>query len=109
MINTSDAEGGQEITVRYRGADREEYDAELADLIDDSWLGEFTPGTTWQVHAFADPELANSVVFLTEVHDDVWRDGYKLNGVRLGGESGPLRPGPGSPFLGEDSKWTFEL
>lgn len=107
-LNTEDSEGRQGITVRYRGADGEKHDAELADLIADSWLGEFTPGTTWQVYAFRDPRLANSVVFLTEAHDDVWRDGYKLDGVRLGGESGPVTPGPGSPFLREDSKRRFE-
>jgi len=45
---------------------------------------------------------------LADLIDDVWRDGYKLDGVRLGGEGGPLKPGPGSPFLREDSKWRFD-
>lgn len=108
MFNTDDADGGQSLTLRYRGADGEKHDAELADLIDDTWLDRFAPGSTWQVYAFRDPRLANAVVFLTEEHEDVWRDGYKLDGVRLGGEGGPLKPGPGSPFLRQDSRWTFE-
>lgn len=108
VFNAEDSEGGQILTVRYRGVDGDTHDAELADLIDDAWLGKFTQGTTWQVYAFQDPKLADTVVFLTEDHDDVWRDGYKLDGVRLGGESGPVKPGPGSPFFREDSKWSFE-
>lgn len=68
----------------------------------------FAPGTAWQVYAFRDPALSDAVVMLTEVHDDVWRNGYKLDGVRLGGESGPVTPGPGSPFLRQDGKWTFD-
>lgn len=107
ILNAEDSEGAQTIAVRYRGVDGKKHDADLADLIDDSWLGEFTPGTTWQVYAFRDPQLAGTIVFLAEAHDDVWRDGYKLDGVRLGGEGGPITPGPGSPFLREDSKWTF--
>lgn len=104
---TDDAEGQQQISVAYRGVDGEEHEAELADLIDDSWADRFAPGTTWQVYAFADPDLAEAVVLLTEAHDEVWRDGYKLDGVRMGGESGPREPGPGSPFFGEGAKWTF--
>jgi hypothetical protein len=108
MFNVDDAEGGQDITVRYLGADGEEHDADLADVIDDDWENRFTPGTTWQIYAFRDPTLVASVVFLTEQHDDVWRKGYNLGGVRLGGESGPVTRGPGSPFLREGSRWTFE-
>lgn len=108
VINADDAEGGQSLVLRYRGVDGEEYEAELADLIDDTWLDRFAPGSVWQVYAFRDLSLANTVVFLTEEHDEVWRDGYKLDGVRLGGEGGPIAPGPGSPFLREDSRWTFE-
>lgn len=108
MFNADDADGGQTLTLRYQGVDGEAHDAELADLIDDSWLDRFTPGTTWRVYAFRDPSLANTVVFLTEAHEDVWRDGYKLDGVRLGGEGGPVKPGPGSPFLREGSRWRFE-
>lgn len=103
-----DADGGETVAVRYRGADGERHDAELADLIDDSWLDRFSPGSTWQIYAFRDARLADAVVFLTEAHDDVWRDGYRLNGVRMGGEGGPLTPGPGSPFLREGGKWTFD-
>jgi len=108
MFNVDDAEGGQDITVRYLGADGEEHDADLADVIDDDWEDRFKPGTTWQIYAFRDPTLATSVVFLTEQHEDVWRKGYNLGGVRLGGESGPVTRGPGSPFLREGSKWAFE-
>lgn len=108
MFNVDDAEGGQDITVRYLGADGEEHDADLADAIDDDWEDRFKPGTTWQIYAFRDPTLATSVVFLTEQHDDVWRKGYNLSGVRLGGESGPVTRGPGSPFLREGCKWVFE-
>ncbi|MFI6346409.1 hypothetical protein [Streptomyces sp. NPDC050560] len=109
LFNTDDAEGEQDITLRYRGIDGKDHDPALADLIDDSWRDRFAPGTTWQVYAFGDPKLADTVVFLTEAHDDIWRKGYKLNGVRLGGESGPVTPpGPGSPFFRADSKWVFE-
>jgi len=107
ILNTDDADGGQCISVRYLGVDDREHDAELADLIDETWRGRFAAGTTWQVFAFRDPELADSVVFLTESHDDVWRNGYKLDRVRLGGEGGPLAPAPGSPFLRDGGKWTF--
>lgn len=107
-LNTEDFEGMQTIAVRYTGTDGENHDAELADLIDDSWLDRFAPGSVWQVYAFRDANLADSVVFLTEDHDEVWRNGYKLNGVRFGAENGPIKPGPGSPFLRKDSRWEFE-
>ena len=45
---------------------------------------------------------------LTEEHEDVWREGYVLDRIRLGTERGPFQPGPGSPFLREGSKWKFE-
>lgn len=105
--NTEDGEGDQEIVVRYRGADGREHRAELADGIHESWVDRFAPGTTWQVYAFAEADVADSVVFLAEAHEAVWRDGYKLNGVRMGGESGPLPAGPGSPFFREGAQWTF--
>lgn len=108
VSNTNDAEGAQRITVHYSGADGDEHEAELADLIDGSWRNRFAPGTTWQVYAFQNPDLADAVVFLTEEHEDVWRSGYRLNGVRLGGEGGPVARGPGSPFLREGGKWRFE-
>lgn len=107
ILRTDDADGGQTIIVEYRGADGEGHDAQLADLIHDSWEDRFGPGSRWQVHAFRDPDLADSVVFLTEAHNEVWRVGYKLDGVRIGGEGGPVKPGPGSPFLRDDSKWRF--
>ena len=108
MFHGDDAEGGQSLALRYRGHDGEDHNAELADLIDESWLGRFAPGTTWLIYAFRVRKLADTVVFLTEEHDDVWRNGYKLDGVRLGGESGPVRTGPGSPFFRADSTWVFE-
>ncbi|MFB6599544.1 hypothetical protein [Streptomyces diastaticus] len=75
-----------------------------------------TPGSiasrassTWQVYCFRDPALADTVVFLTEAHDEVWRSGTYL----WLGDRGEVRteqfrkPRPGSPFLGEDSPWRF--
>ena len=106
-FNAEDSEGAQDISVHYQGADGKRHHAELADVIDDSWVERFAPGTKWQVYAFRSPKLANILVFLTEAHDEVWRSGYKLDGVRLGTESGPVTPGPGSPFLREDAKWQF--
>ncbi|WP_158645492.1 hypothetical protein [Stackebrandtia albiflava] len=38
--------------------------------------------------------------------DEVVRYGFNLDGVRLGGESGPVRTGPGSPFL-DGTRWRF--
>ncbi|WP_449276725.1 hypothetical protein [Leucobacter sp. GX24907] len=106
-LRADDADGGQTILLEYRDADRGAHDAQLADVIHESWEYRFAPGTRWQVYAFRDPELADSVVFLTEAHDEVWRSGWKLDGVRIGGEGGPVKPGPGSPFLREGSKWEF--
>lgn len=107
ILRADDADGGQTILVEYRGADGEACEAQLADVIHESSEGRFAPGTRWQVYAFRDPELAESVVFLTDAHDDVWRDGYTLDGVRIGGEGGTVKPGPGSPFLREGSRWEF--
>lgn len=95
------------LVLRYRGIDGHRHSAQLADYPDETWIDRFAPGSTWQVYAFQDPDLADSVVFLTEAHDDVWRAGYVLDGVRIGVEGGPLKPAPGSPFLREDSKWRF--
>lgn len=106
VLNADDGEG-HTLLLRYRGVDGHTHSAQLADYPDETWIDRFTPGSTWQVYAFRDPELADSVVFLTEVHDEVWRAGYVLDGVRIGGEGGPLKPAPGSPFLREDSKWGF--
>ncbi|UED86288.1 hypothetical protein [Streptomyces profundus] len=106
VLNADNGEG-HTLLLRYTGADGGPHSAQLADSPDDTWVDAFTPGSTWQVYTFRDPELADSVVFLTEAHDEVWRDGYVLDGVRIGGEGGPLTPGPGSPFLREDGKWRF--
>lgn len=106
-LRADDADGGQTILVEYRDEHGQGHDAELADVIHQSWEDRFCPGSRWQVYAFRDPELADSVVFLTEAHDDVWRAGWKLDGVRIGGEGGPVKPGPGSPFLRAGSKWEF--
>jgi hypothetical protein len=107
VANTDDGEGMQILRVRYVAANGVEYEADLADLIDDTWVGSFELGTIWQVYAFADLRYAEAVVFLTELHDDVWRSGYKFHGVRFSGESGPVPRGPGSPFLYANSRWTF--
>jgi len=107
VLNASDGES-RTLLLHYIGADGEAYNAQLADYIDDSWDEAFAPGSEWQVYAFRDPDLADTVVFLTEAHDEVCRSGYVLDGVRIGGESGPVKRGPGSPFLRTPSKWTFE-
>lgn len=107
VLNASDGEG-RTLLLHYIGANGDAHDAQLADYIDDSWEESFAPGSEWQVYAFRDPDLADTVVFLTEAHDEVCRCGYVLDGVRIGGESGPVKRGPGSPFLGTSSKWTFE-
>ena len=107
-LHADDGDGGQILLVEYRDKDGKGRDAQLADMIHDSWEDRFVPGSQWQVYAFRDPALGDTVVFLTEAHNDVWRNGWKLDGVRIGGESGPVKPGPGSPFLRDDSKWEFE-
>lgn len=67
----------------------------LADVIDDSWLDRFTPGSIWQIYPYS-PESTR--VVLTEAHDEVWRCGWNLDGVYIGGQSGPVDVGPGPPF-----------
>ncbi|WP_405929119.1 hypothetical protein OG554_22715 [Streptomyces griseus] len=96
--------------VTYRGTDGRQHEVRLADHVDDSWLDRFPAGSTWQVYCFRDPALADTVVFLTEEHGDVWRSGtYLWLGVRGEVRTGQFRkPRPGSPFLGEDSPWRFE-
>lgn len=91
------------IWVEYRDTARNLCTAGLADLIDEPWLDQFSPGNHCQVYAFRNPSTR---VFLTEAHEDVVRRGYNLDGVRLGGESGPVKIGPGSPFF-NGSKWRF--
>ncbi|WP_097865913.1 hypothetical protein [Streptomyces sp. rh34] len=108
VVLSADDSDGHTILLRYRGVDGARHTAQLADYPHGSWVDAIAPGTAWQVYAFRDPGLADSVVFLTEAHDDVWRAGYVLDGVRIGGEGGPLKPAPGSPFLREDGKWRFE-
>lgn len=107
VLNANDGES-RTLLLRYIGANGLACNAQLADYIDDSWEDTFAPGSEWQVYAFRDPDLADTVVFLTEAHDEVCRCGYVLDGVRIGGESGPVKRGPGSPFLSASSKWTFE-
>lgn len=107
VLRSDDADGGQTILVEYRDDHGQGHDAQLADIIHESSEARFAPGSNWQVYAFRDPALADSIVFLAEAHDDIWRDGWKLDGVRIGGESGPVAPGPGSPFLRENSRWDF--
>lgn len=83
------------VLVEYEDADGERRRAGLADMIHDSWLDRFHEGSEWQVYAYAPP---GPRVVLASVHDEVWRCGWNLDGVRIGAESGPLEPGPGSPF-----------
>src|SRR5690606_14648662 len=105
VLNANDGES-RTLLLQYAGADGEAHNAQLADYIDDDWDEAFAPGSEWQVYAFRDPGLSDTVVFLTEAHDEVWRSGYVLDGVRIGGESGPVKRAPGSPFLSATSKWT---
>jgi len=107
VLKADDAEHRM-LLLQYTGADGEAYNAQLADYIDDSWEEAFAPGSEWQVYAFRDPHFADTVVFLTEAHDEVCRSGYVLDDVRIGGESGPVKRGPGSPFLNGAGKWKFE-
>jgi len=107
MLNAHDGES-RTLLLQYTGADGEAHNAQLADYIDESWDDTFVPGSEWQVYAFRDPDFAGTVVFLTEAHDEVWRSGYVLDGVRIGGESGPVKRGSGSPFLNGTGKWRFE-
>lgn len=107
VLNANDGES-RTLLLQYIGANGEACNAQLADYIADNWDEAFVPGSEWQIYAFRDPDLADSVVFLTEAHDEVWRSGYVLDGVRIGGESGPVKPGPGSPFLKGTGKWRFE-
>lgn len=95
--------------VTYTGTDGRRHEVHLADHVDDTWLDRFPIGSTWQVYSFRDPALANTVVFLTEAHDDVWRAGiYLWLGVRGEVRTGQFKkPRPGSPFFGDDSTWTF--
>lgn len=90
-----DGGGTGVVMVDYEDADGETRRAGLGDVIHDSWIDRFEEGSRWQVHAYDPP---GPRVVLTEVHDEVWRCGWNLDGVHIGGQSGPVDPGPGSPF-----------
>ncbi|MFB8765853.1 hypothetical protein [Nocardiopsis alba] len=99
-IHTSDET--EIVMVEYVDPAGERHTAGLADLVHDSWMDRFVLGSRWQVYVFREP---GPRVFLAEAHDDVVRRGYNLDGVRLGGESGPVHPPrPGNLLL----KWRFE-
>ncbi|WP_097865760.1 hypothetical protein [Streptomyces sp. rh34] len=83
------------VKVEYVDADGTTQQTYLADVIDDSWLDRFTPGSIWQIYPYSP---ATTRVVLTGAHNDVWRCGYNLDGVYMGGMSGPIDVGPGSPF-----------
>lgn len=95
--------------VSYTGTDGKRHDVHLADHVDGSWLDRFPVGSTCEVYAFADPALADTVVFLTEAHDDVRRMGiYLWLGVRGVVQTGQFKkPRPGSPFFREGTTWEF--
>ncbi|MGJ0203973.1 hypothetical protein [Leucobacter sp. gxy201] len=84
------------VKVEYVVTDGETRQRYLADVIDDSWLDRFALGSVWQIYPYS-PDTTR--VVLTEAHDDVWRCGYNVDGLYgLGGNSGPVDRGPGSPF-----------
>lgn len=102
---TTEAET-KKVMIDYRGTDGMTYTAWLGDLIHESSIDQFTPESRWQVYAFADPELADTMVLLTEKHDDVWRSGSMITGLHGDIEFLNLQqPTPGSPFL--DGKRKF--
>ncbi|MBA0051374.1 hypothetical protein E0L36_10880 [Streptomyces sp. AJS327] len=101
-LDDGDGTGTPVVWCAYHDAEGNRRTAGLADLVEESWRDRFTPGSRWEVHAFREPSTR---VFLTEAHEEVVRLGYNLDGVRLGGESGPVPVGPGSPFL--HGKWRF--
>lgn len=106
---TDSVTGWPGLYVTYQGRDGKQYEVHLADDVDESWLDRFPVGSTWQVYAFRDTALADTVVFLTEAHDEVLRSGiYLWLGVRGEVHTGQFRkPRPGSPFFGGDSRWEF--
>lgn len=95
--------------IDYTAADGTTHRADLADQIADSDADRFPAGTSIRVHAFRDPDLAESVVFLTRDYDDVVRDGYWLNGIWTGQNGENFPAAAGSPFLREKSRWTFAV
>lgn len=94
------------ILVDYDAADGRPHTAWLGDLIHETSIDRFAPESRWQVYAFADPVLADTMVVLTESHDDVWRSGSMVTGLHRDLEFSDLRQTrPGSPFL--DGKRKF--
>lgn len=86
--------------VDYDGADGKTHTAWLGDLINEASIDRFTPESSWHVYAFADPDLADTMVLLTEAHDDVRRSGYLITGLHGNTEFSSLQqPAAGSPFL----------
>lgn len=94
--DTSLAESAEvNVKVEYVDAMGETRRVFLADVIDDSWIDSFAPGSIWQIYPYVP---AGPRVVLTEAHDDVGRCGWNLDGVYSGGQSGPVDAGSGSPF-----------
>ncbi|MGC7255618.1 hypothetical protein [Mycobacteroides abscessus] len=90
----------KKVIVDYDGADGKTHTAWLGDLINEASIDRFTPESSWHVYAFADPELADTMVLLTEAHDDMWRSGYLITGLHGNTEFSSLQqPAAGSPFL----------
>ncbi|MEX3756628.1 Uncharacterised protein [Mycobacteroides abscessus subsp. massiliense] len=98
--DTTEEEETRRIIVEYLGGDGRTHVAHLGDLIHESSIDQFTPESSWHVYAFADPELADTMVLLTEAHDDMWRSGYLITGLHGNTEFSSLQqPAAGSPFL----------
>lgn len=90
----------KKVIVDYDGADGKTHTAWLGDLINEASIDQFTPASRWQVYAFADPDLADTIVLLTEAHDDVWHSGFMITGLHGDREFTDLRQSAaGSPFL----------
>lgn len=90
----------KKVIVDYDGADGKTHTAWLGDLISEASIDRFTPESSWHVYAFADPDLADTMVLLTEAHDDVRRSGYLITGLHGNTEFSSLQqPAAGSPFL----------
>lgn len=73
---------------------RREY---LADVVLGPELDRFAIGTTWQVYGFRKPQ---GRCLLTEIHDDLPRNGYDLDGLRIMHEQMLFEDREGSPILG---------
>jgi hypothetical protein len=96
VYNTSGFETAEpNVKVEFVDASGETQRSYLADVIDDHSIGVFALGSTCQIYPYS-PESTR--VVLTQAHDDIWRRGYNLDGVHIGGMSGPVDRGPGSPF-----------